>query len=312
VTTQLGQLPARRLDVAPRGRRSGSSNIIGWLFLLPAVALIGVFTITPFLQAILLSFQTWDGISPDSPFVGFDNYQRVFGDEIFWASMKNVVAFGLIGFVFGNGIALVVAVAVNQIARAKAFFRTAYYLPSVFSVVVVGLIFQWIFEPTIGILNSLLKSVGLDALTHNWLGDPNTALISVAATFVWYHWGFAFILFLAGLQDVPRELYEAAELDGARGWAKFRYITWPHLAPVTTIVSLLTLLAALQVFGTVQVLTNGGPGDHTMVPTLLIYQEAFTSNRYGTAAAMSVLFGGALVILALIQLAVSGRRSRND
>jgi ABC-type sugar transport system permease subunit len=307
VSAQVASLPARGL--APRRQAWGSNNLIGWLFLLPAVVLIATLTITPFLQAILLSFQSWDGVSPDTPFVGLQNYQRVLHNDIFWASMKNVVAFGLIGFIFGNGIALVMALAVNRAARARAFFRTAYYLPSVFSVVVVGLIFQWIFEPTLGILNSLLGAVGLTSLQHNWLGDPATALLAVASTFVWYHWGFGFILFLAGLQDVPKELYEAADLDAAGGWAKFRYITWPQLAPVTSIVSLLTLLAALQIFGTVQVLTNGGPGDHTMVPTLLIYQEAFANNRYGPAAAMSVLFGGALVILAIIQLSISGKRA---
>ena len=118
------------------------------------------------------------------------------------------------------------------------------------------------------------------------------------------------LLFLAGLQDVPKELYEAAELDGANRWTKFRYITWPQLAPVTSIVSLLTLLAALQIFGTVQVLTNGGPGYHTMVPTLAIYNEAFVNWRYGSAAAMSVIFGGALVLLSVIQLAITGRRAR--
>lgn len=284
--------------------------MVGWLFLLPAVALIAVFTIAPFFQAILLSFQKWDGISAQTPWVGLQNYRQVMHDTIFWASMKNVLIFGVIGFVLGNGIALVMAMAVNRVKRARSFFRTAFYLPGVFSVVIVGMIFSWLFEPKVGILNLMLRTVGLDSWQQNWLGNPSTALISVAATFVWYHWGFAFILFLAGLQDIPKELYEAADLDGARGWAKFRYITWPHLLPVTSIVSLLTLLAALQVFGTVQVLTNGGPGYHTMVPTLRIYQEAFMNSRYGTAAAMSVIFGGALVVLAVVQLAVSGRRGR--
>lgn len=308
MTSKLAHGPAAR-PATHRRALGYRTSVMGWLFLAPAVALIAIFVIVPFFEALLLSFQEWDGISPDAPFVGFKNYLRVFDNEAFWASMKNVIAFGLIGFIFGNGIALGMALAVNRAPRARAFFRTAFYLPGVFSVVVVGLMFQWIFEPSLGILNSLLRGIGLGALEQNWLGNPTTALISVAATFVWYHWGFAFLLFLAGLQDVPQELYEAADLDGATGGAKFRYITWPHLAPVTTIVSLLTLLAALQIFGTVQVLTNGGPGDHTLVPTLLIYQEAFTNNRYGSAAAMSVLFGGGLVILALIQLAIGRRRS---
>jgi ABC-type sugar transport system permease subunit len=297
------------VHTATRRRHSSRSNLMGWAFLAPAVAFIGVLTIAPFGQAILLSFQSWDGISMDTPWVGLDNYRYVLEDDVFWASMKNVIAFGAIGFFLGNGIALLMAVVVNGTKRGKTFFRTAYYLPGVFSVVVVGLMFQWLMQPRVGVINNLLQMVGLEGLAQNWLGDPTFALPAVALTFVWYHWGFAFILFLAGLQDIPQELYEAASLDGARAWAKFRYVTWPHLAPVTSIVSLLTLLAALQIFGTVQVLTNGGPGYHTLVPTLHIYSEAFSSYRYGPAAAMSVIFGGGLVLLALLQLWLTGRRS---
>ena len=302
--------PVRHSLGTSRQARTLRRNLTGWLFLAPAIALIGVFTITPFAQAILLSFQTWDGISPDTPFVGLQNYEFVFQYDAFWASMQNVAIFAVAGFFIGNGVALAMATAVNRVTRGRTFFRTVFYLPGVLSVVVVGLIFSSLLDPNSGVLNRLLGLVGLGSLQQNWLGDPAVALPSVAAVFIWFHWGFGFLLFLAGLQDIPKELYEAADLDGARGWAKFRYITWPQLAPVTTIVSLLTLLAALQIFGTVQVLTNGGPGYHTMVPTLLIYEEAFTNYRYGSAAAMSVLFGGVLVILSLIQLGVSARRAR--
>jgi ABC-type sugar transport system permease subunit len=308
--SQLLQPVLRRPFRVPQDRRALRRNIAGLVFLGPAILLIGIFTITPFAQAILMSFQTWDGVSPDTPFVGFENYAYVLKDEAFWASMQNVAIFGVVGFFLGNGIAIAMALAVNKATRGRTFFRTVFYLPGVLSVVVVGLIFSSMFDPKSGVLNRMLDNVGLGALQQNWLGDPAVALPSVVAVFIWFHWGFGFLLFLAGLQDIPAELYEAAELDGARGWAKFRYITWPQLAPVTTIVSMLTLLAALQVFGTVQVLTNGGPGYHTMVPTLQIYSEAFTNHRYGSAAAMSVLFGGALVLLSLIQLGISARRSR--
>jgi multiple sugar transport system permease protein/raffinose/stachyose/melibiose transport system permease protein len=240
--------------------------------------------------------------------VGLSNYKLVLHDTVFWSSMRNVLIFGAAGFVLGNALSLGMAIAVNRVRRGKAFFRTAFYLPGVFSVVVIGMMFSWLLAPNAGIVNRLLGGVGLSGLQHNWLEDPGTALPAVAAVFLWYHWGFGFILYLAGLQDVPVELYEAADLDGAGGWAKFRYVTWPDLLPVTAIVSLLTLLGALQVFGTVQVLTNGGPGDHTMVPTLRIYQEAFTNQRFGSAAAMSVIFGGALVLLAMLHLWLSRRR----
>ena len=199
------------------------------------------------------------------------------------------------------------AIAVNKVRRGGAFFRVVYYLPGVFSVVVVGLMFQWILQPSVGILNRFLVAVGLVALKNNWLADPATALPSVAAVYVWYHWGFGFLLFLAGLQGIPKELYEAASIDGAGAWARFRYVTWPQLTPVTTIISILTALAALQIFGTVQVMTNGGPGFHTEVPTLRIYKEAFAFQRFGAAAAMSVVFGAILMALSLTQLWLSRR-----
>ena len=298
----------------PAARQSSSASIrrrrrtlAAYMFLLPALVLIGLFTLTPFVQGIALSFQSWDGIGTDTPFVGLRNYRRVMNDTIFWGSMRNAAIFGAVGFFIGNALSLGMAVAVNRLRRGAGFFRTAYYLPGIFSVVVVGLMFAWILHPTIGLLNRVLGAVGLASLQHNWLSDPATALPSVAAIYIWYHWGLGFLLFLAGLQGVPKELYEAAELDGAGAWQRFRYITWPQLVPITTIVSILTLLGGLQIFGTVQVLTNGGPGYHTEVPTLRIYKEAFDFQRYGVAAAMSVVFGMGLVVLSLLQLWVARR-----
>ena len=279
----------------------------GYLFLLPALLLIGAFTLLPFVQGVALSFQSWDGVGRDTPFVGLRNYQRVIGDTIFWSSLWNAAVFGLIGFLIGNAISLGMAVAVSANPRGASFFRIAYYLPGVFSVVVVGLTFQWLLQPSVGLVNRTLVALGLTALKHNWLSEPGTALPSVASVYVWYHWGFGFLLFLAGLQGVPRELYEAAAIDGADAWQRFRHVTWPQLMPVTTIVSILTLLAALQIFATVQVLTNGGPGYYTEVPTLRIYKEGFGFNRFGVAAAMSVIFGAILMLLSLSQIWVSRR-----
>lgn len=294
------------LSPGARARRR-RRTLTGYLFLAPALALIGAFTLLPFVQGVLLSFQSWDGVGRDAPFVGLRNYERVLGDTIFWVSMRNAALFGLVGFLAGNALSLAMALAVNAAPRGATFYRIAYYLPGVFSVVVVGMTFAWILQPTVGILNRTLVALGLESLRYNWLSDPNTALPAVSAVYVWYHWGFGFLLFLAGLQGVPRELYEAASIDGAGAWARFRYITWPQLTPVTTIVTVLTLLAALQIFGTVQVLTNGGPGYVTEVPTLRIYKEGFQFNRFGVAAAMSVVFGSILMTLSLIQIWL-GRR----
>lgn len=295
--------------VRSRGLRTRAVQraLTGYLFLVPALLLIGGFTLIPFVQGLTLSFQAWDGVGANTPFVGLRNYQRVFSDTIFWVSMRNAAIFGAVGFLLGNAMSLGMATAVNNVRHGSTFYRVAFYLPGVFSVVVVGMIFAWILQPSVGILNRSLESVGLGMLKGNWLNEPTTALPSVAGVYVWYHWGFGFLLFLAGLQGVPRDLYEAASIDGAGPWAKFRYVTWPQLLPVTTIVSVLTLLGALQIFGTVQVLTNGGPAYLTEVPTLRIYKEAFEFQRYGSAAAMSVVFGSLLICLSLVQIWL-GRR----
>jgi ABC-type sugar transport system permease subunit len=297
----------------PRARlrsRTARRAVTGYLFLLPALALMGVFTFYPFVQGLTLSFQSWDGVGSTS-WVGVSNYQRVIGDNIFWASLGNAAIFGAVGFVLGNILSLGMALAVNSLRRGATFYRVAYYLPGVFSVVVVGMMFAWILQGSVGILNRALGAVGLEMLQHRWLTDPSTALPSVALVYVWFHWGFGFLLFLAGLQGVPRELHEAASIDGAGAWGRFRFVTWPQLIPVTTIVSVLTLLGALQIFGTVQVLTNGGPGYLTEVPTLRIYKEGFQFHRFGVAAAMSVVFGSILVALSLVQIWL-GRRSYGE
>lgn len=293
----------------PRSRAARRA-VTGYLFLLPALALMGVFTFYPFVQGLTLSFQSWDGVGATS-WVGVANYQRVIGDNIFWASLANAGIFGAVGFVLGNILSLGMALAVNSLRRGSTFYRVAYYVPGVFSVVVVGMMFAWILQGSIGILNRALGAVGLEMLQRRWLTDPETALPSVALVYVWFHWGFGFLLFLAGLQGVPRELHEAASIDGAGAWGRFRYVTWPQLIPVTTIVSVLTLLGALQIFGTVQVLTNGGPGYLTEVPTLRIYKEGFQFHRFGVAAAMSVVFGSILVALSLVQIWL-GRRSYGE
>lgn len=293
----------------PRSRAARRA-VTGYLFLLPALALMGVFTFYPFVQGLTLSFQSWDGVGATS-WVGLSNYQRTIGDNIFWASLANAGIFGAVGFVLGNILSLGMALAVNSLRRGSTFYRVAYYVPGVFSVVVVGMMFAWILQGSIGILNRALGAVGLEMLQRRWLTDPETALPSVALVYVWFHWGFGFLLFLAGLQGVPRELHEAASIDGAGAWGRFRYVTWPQLIPVTTIVSVLTLLGALQIFGTVQVLTNGGPGYLTEVPTLRIYKEGFQFHRFGVAAAMSVVFGSILVALSLVQIWL-GRRSYGE
>src|SRR5688572_30103101 len=206
-------MPAAVVARSGARQRMMQRAITGYLFLAPALILMAIFTFYPFFEGVALSFQSWDGVGRDAPWVGTANYARVFGDTIFWASMKNALVFGLVGYFLGNAISLGMALAVNHLKRGATFYRIAYYLPSIFSFIVVGMMFAWILQGSVGILNRTLVAVGLGAFTTRWLSDPSTAMASVALVYVWYHWPFGFLLFLAGLQGVPRDLYEAASID---------------------------------------------------------------------------------------------------
>lgn len=278
-----------------------------YLFVAPALLLLLVFNIYPLFQGVLLSLREWDGINPNPAFIGLDNYVRIASDAVFWISLRNALGFGVVGLLGGGGLGLAMALAVNTNPRGAAAFRAIYFLPWILSVVVVGFLFSWLLDPVVGPFNRVLTSLGLADWTHAWFAEPETAFPSLAAVYVWAHWGIGFLLFLAGLQGLPTEVLEAATLDGAGAWQRFRDIVWPLMIPITVVVSVITLLLALQIFGTILVTTNGGPGYHTEVPTLQIYKESFTFFRFGVAAAMSVVFGVVLIIVSLGQLWLSRR-----
>jgi multiple sugar transport system permease protein/raffinose/stachyose/melibiose transport system permease protein len=176
------------------------------------------------------------------------------------------------------------------------------------SQVVFGYLWLWILDPTIGPLNKVLSVFAGHDVYNPWLTDPTLAFWTVTAVFIWCHWGFGFLIFLSGLQDLPQDCLEAASIDGATTMQRFRKITWPLLMPITVVVSVVSMLLAMKIFATVLIMTNGGPGYATQVPTVLIYQEAFQFHRVGRSAAISMVFAVVLVLLSLIQLAL-GRRS---
>jgi multiple sugar transport system permease protein/raffinose/stachyose/melibiose transport system permease protein len=290
---------------ARKGRRRFS--FAAYAFVAPAILLLGIFNIYPLFQGILLSLREWDGVNPVSAYVGLDNYARVLGNDVFRASLLNALKFGVVGLLGGGSLGLIMALAVHTKPRGMVAFRAIYFLPWILSVVVVGFLFGWLLDPAVGPLNRVLDAIGLGDWTHAWLAEPETAFPTLAAVYIWGHWGIGFLLFLAGLQNVPTEVLEAAVVDGAGPWTRFRDIVFPLLMPVTAVVSVITLLLALQIFGTILVTTNGGPGYHTEVPTLQIYKESFQFFRFGIAAAMSVVFGIVLVAVSLGQLWLSRR-----
>jgi ABC-type sugar transport system permease subunit len=276
---------------------------IYYLFVGPALALYLVIGFYPFISTFLLSFYKWDGISSHKEFVWLRNYWDIFlHNPVWWRSVLNAGIIALVALAGQNGFALLLAILVDQyVKRGKGFYRVMFFLPPMLSVIVVGIVWRWILDGNFGILNRLLTSFGFGAYARSWLAEPTTALASIVFVICWQGFGYAFLLFLAGLQGIPKSLYEAADMDGASDFEKFRIVTWPLLMSVTKIVTILTVLGTLQAFGIVVVMTNGGPGYHTEVPILRIYKEAFESYHFGYATAMSAILGMILMIISFVQ-----------
>lgn len=286
--------------------------LTGYLFILPALAMMLVFGLYPFLRTVQLSFTDWDGISKTFRYIGPDNYIQALQDNIWWLAMKNGLLLSVMALIVMVGLALLLAVCVDRGLRGASFYRAAFYIPTLLSGIVVAIIWKWLYQPIGGPINQLLSAMGLGFLGKAWLGDSSTALWAVSAASIWQGIGSPFLLFLAGLQGIPDELYESARLDGANETQIFTRITIPLLIPIIGLISILTVLGAMQVFNIVIALTNGGPGYATEVPVLHIYRQAFKNLRFGYATSLSMIFGMALLVLSLLQLWLSRKAGNRE
>lgn len=278
------------------------------MFIMPAVVIFAMFYIIPFIWVFQLGLYEWDGILPTRIFVGLRNFKEIFlEDNIWWQSMLNAGYITVIALVFQNVLAFLLALACDREIRLKNFYRLIFFIPPVLSEVVVGLVFQWILDGNYGLLNQSLIRMGFPQFVHHWLSDPKTALNIVAAVHCWKGFGWGFLIFLAGLQTIPRQLYEAARVDGAGAWQKFWHITFPMMIPVTVLVAILTVLGTMQAFVLIIAMTGGGPGYHTQVPVLRILSSMRGSSRFGYACAQGITFGLVLVIVSFIQYRFSKR-----
>jgi ABC-type sugar transport system permease subunit len=267
----------------------------------PAVAVFFVFTLLPLIVGFWLSFVSWDGITKVQG-VGFQNYVGVFQDSIFWHAIEHNAIYA-VGTVVGKTVlSLVLAVLLNQSLPGRAIFRTALFLPVVLSFVVVGLLWNWIYDYNFGLVNGFLGVVGLSSLKQQWLGNQSLALGALIVVDIWKWFGFHMVIFLAGLQSIPAELYEAARIDGANAWDSFWRVTLPLLRPITMINVTLATLGAFNVFDLVYVMTTGGPAYATNVAMMDIYTQAFQFYRFGYAAAMSFVLLALVSAIALVVL----------
>ena len=273
-----------------------------YVFILPAVTIFVIFYIIPFIWVFQLGLYDWDGIMPTKTFVGLANFKEIiFQDKIWWQSMLNAGYITLIALTFQNALAFLLAWACDREMKLKNFYRVIFFIPPVLSEVVVGLVWQWILDGHYGLLNGWLVKMGLPHLVRNWLSDPATALTTVAIVHSWKGFGWGFLIFLAGLQTIPRELYEAARVDGANAWGAFKNVTLPLMIPVAVLVGILTVLGTMQAFVLIIAMTGGGPAYHTQVPVLRILASMRGSSRFGYACAQGITFGVVLIAISFIQ-----------
>lgn len=284
-------------------RWPGESRFHGWWYLLPGLLIYLVFVFYPVLETIRTSFYRWDGFSSSRIFIGLDNYASLVGDEQFIRALLNnlifIIFYSIIPILIGLFLASLLG---RRVLPGMNFFRAGLFLPQILSMVVVGVTWRWIFNPAFGPLNMGLKAIGLGSLARAWLGDFTWALPAVGSIGAWVQYGFCMVLFLAGMQRIPEDFYEAAELDGASEFQQLRFITLPSLRPEMGVALITTIIAALRVFDLVYVTTRGGPGNSTLVTGFLVYRAAFQQHQLGYASAVAtvmtlLIFGISLVVL---------------
>ena len=287
--------------------QAGRGEAIGaWLLTLPAVLAFGILLLLPTLAAVAMAFTEYElGLIPI--WIGLDNFFELWTDRGFRRSFLNTIIYVGLVAPLSVGLGLALALLIEAGARGRMFFRAVFFLPVVSLTVAMAAAWQYLLHPTIGPVNTLLRMVGVAGPA--WLSSSDTVLISLAAIGVWENAGFNMVLFMAGLTAIPRELREAAAVDGARsGWARFRLVTWPLLGPTTLFVVTITMIRSIRVFDTVAVLTRGGPNKASEVLLYTMYTEGFTFLRLGYSAAITLVFLVIVLALMWVQTRVLDRR----
>lgn len=281
-------------------------QLVGFYFVLPALLLYGVFFLYPFIRTIYLSMTEWNGVVTPV-FTGLQNYQRLLSDSQMWSSLGNNVIWVIVGTAAPIIIGLFLSVVLWSGARGSLFFRTIYFLPVVVSPVIIGVIWSWIYNPLFGILNYSLRSVGLGGLAKGWLGEPSTALYAVLVTAIWSYIGFCVVVLYSGLQKVDTQLVDAAKIDGANAWTRFRHVIIPQIGSVLTMVLVYTVIGGFNVFDLVFIMTRGGPANASEVIASYTYEKAFQENEVGYGAALSMVMTLIALVAAIITLRLRGR-----
>lgn len=278
--------------------------ITGYIYLLPSIAFLAMFTVFPVFASFYISLTKWTLIKPPE-FVGFENYRILFDDPVFYRTLWHTVYYTFGTVPLSIIFSLLLAVAMNQRIKGITIFRSAYFLPVISTWVAVAIIWRWIYNPQFGLLNAFLGMFRIPP--QNWLGDTRLAMPSVILTSIWKGLGYNMILFLAGLQNISETYYEAAKIDGASKWAQFRYITIPLISPTTFFVLVTSIISSFQVFGPIYTMTNGGPVGSTEVLIFYLFQNGFRWYKMGYASSIAWILFIIILLFTLFQQYLSRR-----
>jgi multiple sugar transport system permease protein len=280
------------------------------LFLAPALIAIGVFFVIPVIAAFILSFTDFDiyslGNWQYARVVGFKNYLDLLNDPLFWKALKNTLYFLFVGGPLSIAVSLATALILqSKLVRFKSFFRIAFFTPVVTTLVAVGVVWRFVYHPRFGLLNYALSFLGIGQT--DWLGDPSWAMPAIILMAVWKNFGYNMVIFIAGLQNIPRELYEAAEIDSANKWQQFYSVTLPMLAPTTVFITVITLIGYIQLFAEPYVMTQGGPLNSTLSIVLYMYQQGFRWWNMGYSAAVAFVLFVIILVVSAVQSQLNKR-----
>lgn len=284
------------------GRLSPSQRremLYGYLFAIPALTCIVIFVFVPIVRSLILALYDYDVVSKKD-FIGLANFAAMAADPKWALALEKTFLY--VGMFVPSmfAMSLLLALLIKHITRFSGFFRTTFFMPIIVSSTAAGAIFKMVFNKKTGFVNLFIQAFGGGAV--NWLGDPNNAMICCVILAVWLGMGYNMIIFLAGLQDIPRDYYEAASIDGANGWQQFRHITFPGLAHTSIFVLTMSIINAFQAFDGIKMLTNGGPNNQTQVAVMWIYENAFIHYRMGYSCAMSLILFVIIMVITAVQL----------
>lgn len=285
---------------------AGKSDKLFLIFSMGSMLLLyGVFFVFPLSVGIVGSFADWSPLKGQFDFIGFGNYIELAGDSLFWKSMKNTLIFTAACTLATTALGLVIAVLVTRVKRGQGLFKSVIYMPYITSIIAISVVWRWIFMAQGGLLNNILASMGYRGL--DWLNGASTVLPSLMIMSVWHDVGFALIIYIAGIHEIPKALYEAAEIDGANPFQIFRKITIPMLAPITVLVAVTNIITYVQVYDQVIALTKGGPGDASYTASYYLFDKALGFYRFGYASSTAIVLLLVILGLSILQMKLTTR-----